>query len=121
MYPRAGGSIIMKTWKCYSRAGENIIFKKTEIKVKSFEKFIQNKDFKRYLKTKKRNTGYPAKDPTENKFISGSGWEIKYLCCLLSYVCLLCVVCCVLMFSPSMFMFVLLLLLCGCSIVNAKA
>ena len=23
-----------------------------------------------------RNTGYPALDPTANKYISGSGWEI---------------------------------------------
>ena len=32
------------------------------------------------------NTRYPAFDPTANKYLSGSGWEIMYLCC----VCCLC-------------------------------
>ena len=27
------------------------------------------------------NTGYPALDPTANKSLSGSGWEIMYFCC----------------------------------------
>ena len=25
-----------------------------------------------------KNTGYPALDPTANKYLSGSGWEIMY-------------------------------------------
>ena len=29
-----------------------------------------------------RHTGYPAQDPTANKYLSGSGWEIFYLCML---------------------------------------
>ena len=73
--------------------------KTTEIKQKSFEKNNKN-----------RNTGYPAQDPTANKYLSGSGWEIMYFCVVVSvvvcfrlvFVCLLCVV-------------------CVCSIVNAKA
>ena len=28
-----------------------------------------------------RNTGYPALDPTANKYMSGSGWEVMYVCC----------------------------------------
>ena len=35
---------------------------------------------------KNRNTRYPAFDPTANKYLSGSGWEIMYLCCF----CCLC-------------------------------
>ena len=46
---------------------------KPEIKQKSFEKNINN-----------RNTGYPAQDPTANKYLSGSGWEIKFFCFLFS-------------------------------------
>ena len=54
------------------------------------------------------NTGYPALDPTANKYLSGSGWEISVFFLLLLYVCFCCpssCVCC----------------LCVCSIVNAKA
>ena len=36
---------------------------------------------------KNRNTGYPALDPTKNKYLSGSGWEMMYLC----FVSLFCV------------------------------
>ena len=27
------------------------------------------------------NTGYPALDPTANKYLSGSGWEISFFFC----------------------------------------
>ena len=34
------------------------------------------------------NTGYPALDPTANKYLSGSGWEISvFLMCLLMCFC----------------------------------
>ena len=32
------------------------------------------------------NTGYPALDPTANKYLSGSGWEIMYLCLFMFFV-----------------------------------
>ena len=49
-----------------------------------------------------RHTGYPAQDPTANRYLSGSGWEMMYLCvcfvsCLYLYVkletCYVCYVC----------------------------
>ena len=33
-----------------------------------------------------RNTGYPALDPTANKYLSGSGWEISVFFSLCFYV-----------------------------------
>ena len=66
--------------KSLNRQGENINKKTLE----SFEK--------------NRNTGYPAQDPTANKYLSSSAWEIMYVCCLcfccfrLVFVC--CLVCC---------------------------
>ena len=59
------------------------------------------------------HTGYPALHPTANKYFSGSGWEIMYLCFVnLFYV-----------FLKAFYVFVCL---CMClyvfvSIVNAKA
>ena len=32
------------------------------------------------ISTKTNNTGYPALDPTANKYLSGSGWEIMIFC-----------------------------------------
>ena len=61
--------------------------KETEQKQKSSKKNINNN----------RNTGYPALDPTANKYLSGSGWEISVLfvlCLLLCFVCVLWVVMC---------------------------
>ena len=54
--------------KSLNRLGENV--KTTEITQKSFE----NND------KISRTTGYPALDPTANKYLSGSGWEIMILC-----------------------------------------
>ena len=51
------------------------------------------------------NTGYPALDPTANKYLSGSGWEIYVVFCMLF--------CC-----PSVYFNVFI---CVFSIVNAKA
>ena len=33
------------------------------------------------------NTGYPVQDPTANKYLSGSGWEIMYLCSFCFVLC----------------------------------
>ena len=35
-----------------------------------------------------RNTGYPALDPTEKKYFSGSGWEIMIFVFFPSFICL---------------------------------
>ena len=40
------------------------------------------------IQTKTNNTGYPALDPTANKYLSGSGWEISVFS-VLFYVVLL--------------------------------
>ena len=58
-------------------------------------------------------TGYAALDPTADEYLSGSGWEIMYVCC----------VCCCLyvVFFSKLFMFVFSVVICVCSIVNAKA
>ena len=50
------------------------------------------------------STGYPALDPTANKYLSGSGWEISVFC-----------------FYVFMFLCVSLSYMCVCLIVNAKA
>ena len=52
--------------KSLNRLGENR--KTNRKKQKSFEK------------NKNANTGYPALDPTANKYLSGSGWEMMYFC-----------------------------------------
>ena len=57
-------------------------------------------------------TGYQALDPTANKYLSGSGWEIS-ICC---YVCLC--FCCSVFFELFCCCYVLV---CVFSIVNAKA
>ena len=68
--------------KCESSKslGENIVLflrtkKQQTIKQKSFEKNIKTNT--------ERNTGYPALDPTANKYLSSSGWEIMHFCCFL--------------------------------------
>ena len=66
--------------KSLNRLGENITTKQTQtvIKQKSLEKNIKH-----------RNTGYPALDPTGNKYFSGSGWRIMYFSCFKCvYMCL---------------------------------
>ena len=65
--------------KCKSlkRLGENITNRK-----KHKQKHTNSKK-----NIKHRNTGYPALDPTANKYLSGSGWEISvflFLCFSLS-------------------------------------
>ena len=35
--------------------------------------------------SKNINTGYPALDPTANKYLSGSGWEISFFLCVLCF------------------------------------
>ena len=74
--------------------GENI---KTQQKETEQQKHKNSKDNRKT----NRNTGYPALDPTANKYISGSGWEN---CCF--YIISLC---CVYVFL-LVFMFVLMLL-----------
>ena len=57
--------------KNLNRLGENI-------KTKHKETVKQQKSFEN--NNKNINTGYPALDPTANKYLSGSGWEIMILC-----------------------------------------
>ena len=61
--------------------------------------------------SKSINTGYPALDPTANKYLSGSGWEI--------YVVFFCFS--VFLFSFEFVYVFVLLLYVFLSIVNAKA
>ena len=60
------------------------------------------------IQTKTNNTGYPALDPTANKYLSGSGWEISVVFCFVLYV--------------FMFLFEFVyVFICVFSMVNAKA
>ena len=43
---------------------------------KQKQKETENKQNNSKKNIKNRNTGYPALDPTANKYLSGSGWEI---------------------------------------------
>ena len=113
MYPRAGECIIMKTvmimsivMTCYIAAGcvancvlgyDNICYVNM-LHVFSCTLFAREKHLNKNI-----NTGYPALDPTANKYLSGSGWEIMYLCFVLNVVSL------VLCFSRSFFCVCLLL------------
>ena len=47
---------------------------------------MKQKSFEKNIKQQNRNTGYPAQDPTTNKYFSGSGWEIMYLCFVCYFV-----------------------------------
>ena len=69
--------------KCKSlkRLGENITQNRKQHKQK-------HKNSKNNTKNN-RNTVYPALDPTANKYLSGSGWEI---CCFGFFLELLCFV-----------------------------
>ena len=93
--------------KCKSlkRLGENI--NKKNIKKHNTKTIKTKKRNSKENRTTNRNTGYPALDPTANKYISGSGWEISVL--FLLFVC----------FPLSVS--VVFMCLCVCSIVNAKA
>ena len=53
---------------------------------KNIKKQKQTKKHNSKKNIEHRNIGYPALDPTANKYISGSGWEI--------YVCSVCCLCC---------------------------
>ena len=55
------------------------------------------------------NTGYPALDPTANKNISGSGWEIMIFCVFV-YACYVFFLCLFLFFLSK---FVLCIILCA--------
>ena len=96
--------------KCKSlkRLGENI--KQTERYIKQTTDKLKEKH-----KNKHRNTGYPAHEPTVNKYLSGSGWEFSIVFLFYFYL-FLC-------FSLNSFniSFFILMLLCVFSIVNAKA
>ena len=61
-------------------------------------------------KKQNRNTGYPALDPTTNKYISGSGWETMYMLLFFCFV--------IYVFLEAFS--VLSVVICVCSIVNAK-
>ena len=54
-------------YKSLKRLGENM--KQTERNINKQKNSIENRQ--------NRNTGYPALDPTANKYLSGSGWEIS--------------------------------------------
>ena len=89
--------------KCKSlkRLGENLT-KQTEINNNKTEQLEEKH------KQNNINTGYPALDPTANRYLSGSGWEI-YVFFLLFFLC---------MFSFELFLNVFIRVF---SIVNAKA
>ena len=53
--------------------------KKTRRKHKNNRKKHKTTENLKNNKNKNINTGYPALDPTANKYLSGSGWEIIYL------------------------------------------
>ena len=53
--------------KSFKRQGENTTTNRKKQKTK---------DNNSKKNRNKRTTGYPALDPTANKYISGSGWEI---------------------------------------------
>ena len=74
--------------------------KKTRRKHKRKQKETEQQQKTTRRKTfKNMNTGYPALDPTANKYLSGSGWEISVFCFLFKsivvcfpssfYVCLM--------------------------------
>ena len=89
--------------KSLNRLDENIQKHKQNKKENKYNRKASRKNIN------KQNAGYPALDPTANKYLSGSGWRIMYFCCL-----------CVLFFS-KLFMYVFMYVcICVVSIVNAK-
>ena len=73
--------------KSLNRLGEN------RNKQKQTERNRNKTEKLREKQKNNKNTGYPALDPTANKYLSGSGWEIMYFC----FLCL--------MFFSKLFMF----------------
>ena len=97
--------VVLCSGKSLNRLGEN---RKEKKKKKKIEKLREKHYIYIYIN---RHTGYPALDPTANKYLSGSGWEIMYFCCFL-FVC----------FSRSSYLLFLLLYVflfdCKCNSLN---
>ena len=60
--------------KSLNRLGEHIENHKNKTQKKNT---AENKQ-RQFREQQNRNTGYPALDPTNNKYLSGSGWEIMF-------------------------------------------
>ena len=96
---------LKKTRRKHNKKTERNIFLK---KRKKKNKKLQEKHKQRIKQN--INTGYPALEPTANKYLSGSGWEMSVCSvCVCHVFCFCSVVLCV-MFLYGLF-----------SIVNAKA